>query len=29
VESVLPGAMVPVLLGDRTCGKWFSAQDYR
>jgi NAD(P)-dependent dehydrogenase (short-subunit alcohol dehydrogenase family) len=29
VESVLPGAMVPVLLEDGTCGKWFSAQDYR
>jgi 3-oxoacyl-[acyl-carrier protein] reductase len=28
VESVLPGAMVPVLLEDGTCGKWFSAQDY-
>jgi NAD(P)-dependent dehydrogenase (short-subunit alcohol dehydrogenase family) len=29
VESVLPGAMVPVLLEDGSCGKWFSAQDYR
>lgn len=29
VESVLPGAMVPVLLEDGTCGAWFSAQDYR
>jgi NAD(P)-dependent dehydrogenase (short-subunit alcohol dehydrogenase family) len=29
VETVLPGAMVPVLLEDGTCGKWFSAQDYR
>ena len=29
VESVLPGAMVPVLLEDGTCGKRFSAQDYR
>jgi NAD(P)-dependent dehydrogenase (short-subunit alcohol dehydrogenase family) len=29
VESVLPGAMVPVLLEDGTAGKWFSAQDYR
>jgi 3-oxoacyl-[acyl-carrier protein] reductase len=29
VESVLPGALVPVLLDDGTCGKWFSAQDYR
>jgi len=28
-ESVLPGAMVPVLLDGDTCGKWFSAQDYR
>jgi len=28
VESVLPGAMVPVLLEDGTCGKWFSAQDF-
>lgn len=28
VESVLPGAMVPVLLEDDTSGKWFSAQDY-
>jgi 3-oxoacyl-[acyl-carrier protein] reductase len=29
VESVLPGALVPVLLEDGTTGKWFSAQDYR
>lgn len=29
VESVLPGALVPVLLEDGTCGEWFSAQDYR
>jgi len=29
VETVLPGALVPVLLEDGTCGKWFSAQDYR
>jgi 3-oxoacyl-[acyl-carrier protein] reductase len=29
VESVLPGAMVPVLLEDATCGKLFCAQDYR
>jgi NAD(P)-dependent dehydrogenase (short-subunit alcohol dehydrogenase family) len=29
VESVLPGALVPVLLEDGTCGKLFSAQDYR
>ena len=28
VESVLPGALVPVLLEDDTSGKWFSAQDY-
>ncbi len=28
VESVLPGAMVPVLIEDGTTGKWFSAQDY-
>ena len=28
VESVLPGAMVPVLIEDGTCGRWFSAQDY-
>lgn len=29
VESVLPGALVPVLLEDETCGQWFCAQDYR
>lgn len=29
VESVLPGAMAPVLLEDGTSGTWFSAQDYR
>jgi NAD(P)-dependent dehydrogenase (short-subunit alcohol dehydrogenase family) len=29
VESVLPGALVPVLLDDDTCGKFFCAQDYR
>jgi NAD(P)-dependent dehydrogenase (short-subunit alcohol dehydrogenase family) len=29
VESVLPGALVPVLLDDGTCGKFFHAQDYR
>jgi 3-oxoacyl-[acyl-carrier protein] reductase len=29
VESVLPGALVPLLLDDGTSGKWFSAQDYR
>ena len=28
VESVLPGALVPVLLEDGTCGKFFHAQDY-
>ena len=28
VESVLPGALVPVLLDDGTSGKWFSAQEY-
>lgn len=28
VESVLPGAMVPVLLDDETCGVLFRAQDY-
>jgi 3-oxoacyl-[acyl-carrier protein] reductase len=28
VESVLPGALVPVLLEDGTSGEWFSAQDY-
>ena len=29
VESVLPGALVPVLLEDGTSGKFFGAQDYR
>jgi hypothetical protein len=29
VESVLPGALEPLLVEDGTCGKWFSAQDYR
>ena len=29
VESVLPGALVPVLMEDGICGKWFSAQEYR
>jgi len=29
VESVIPGALVPVLLEDETCGKFFHAQDYR
>jgi 3-oxoacyl-[acyl-carrier protein] reductase len=28
-ETVLPGALVPVLLDDANSGKWFSAQDYR
>jgi NAD(P)-dependent dehydrogenase (short-subunit alcohol dehydrogenase family) len=28
-ESVLPGALAPVLIEDGTCGKWFNAQDYR
>ncbi len=29
VESVLPGALVPVLLEDDTCGVLFCAQNYR
>jgi 3-oxoacyl-[acyl-carrier protein] reductase len=29
VESVLPGALVPVLLEDAVNGELFSAQDYR
>lgn len=29
VETVLPGAMVPVLLDDETCGTMIRAQDYR
>lgn len=29
VESVIPGALVPILLDDETCGKFFCAQDYR
>jgi 3-oxoacyl-[acyl-carrier protein] reductase len=29
VESVLPGALVPVLLDDGSTGIWFNAQDYR
>ena len=29
VETVLPGALVPVLLEDGTCGKFFCAQGYR
>jgi NAD(P)-dependent dehydrogenase (short-subunit alcohol dehydrogenase family) len=29
VESVIPGALVPVLLDDDTCGKFFHAQDYK
>jgi len=28
VESVIPGAIIPILEGDHTCGKWFSAQEY-
>lgn len=28
VESVLPGALVPVLLDEQICGKLFRAQDY-
>lgn len=28
VESVIPGALVPVLLEDQTCGVLFRAQDY-
>ncbi len=28
VDSVLPGALVPVLLDDETCGKCFCAQDH-
>ena len=29
VESVIPGALVPVLVDDDTCGKLFRAQEYR
>ncbi|NLL14161.1 MAG: SDR family oxidoreductase [Fibrobacter sp.] len=29
VESVLPGALVPVLLEEQVCGKLFRAQDFR
>ncbi|MBP9022626.1 MAG: SDR family oxidoreductase [Spirochaetes bacterium] len=29
VESVIPGALVPVLLDEAVCGKLFHAQDYR
>ncbi len=29
VESVIPGAIVPVLLDDKSCGKLFRAQEYR
>jgi len=29
VESVIPGALVPVLLNDGTCGKFYHAQDYK
>jgi 3-oxoacyl-[acyl-carrier protein] reductase len=28
VESVLPGALVPVLADDGVSGRWFSAQEY-
>lgn len=28
VESVVPGALVPALLDDDTCGKLFAAQEY-
>jgi NAD(P)-dependent dehydrogenase (short-subunit alcohol dehydrogenase family) len=28
VESVIPGAIIPVLQNDDICGKWFSAQEY-
>jgi len=28
VESVIPGAIVPILESDEPCGKWFSAQKY-
>ena len=28
VESVIPGALVGVLLEDKKSGRWFSAQDY-
>jgi NAD(P)-dependent dehydrogenase (short-subunit alcohol dehydrogenase family) len=29
VESVMPGALVPALVGNDVQGEWFSAQDYR
>lgn len=29
VESVIPGALVPLLIEDDTSGKLFSAQEYR
>jgi 3-oxoacyl-[acyl-carrier protein] reductase len=29
VETVLPGALAPVLLEDGVSGRWFRAQDYR
>jgi len=25
---VIPGAIVPIVQSDDTCGKWFSAQEY-
>ena len=28
VESVIPGALMPALVGDSVQGHWFSAQDY-
>jgi NAD(P)-dependent dehydrogenase (short-subunit alcohol dehydrogenase family) len=28
VESVIPGAIIPILKSDNICGKWFSAQEY-
>lgn len=28
VESVIPGAIIPILESDQICGKWFSAQEY-
>lgn len=28
VESVIPGALVPLMQEDDVCGKWFNAQDY-
>jgi hypothetical protein len=28
VETVVPGALVGVLLNDKKSGRWFNAQDY-